>query len=255
MQDIIDKFSVPHWKTIWTIGIVFLVMLILIILVGIAVRRADPRKKPSRTVEFTCYFCGGMKNLIEQNMGKRFLWFGPYIVFLMTFFLTSVTIGILGFPVVMTNISVPLTLALVMFAFNWALSIRDNKHKHFTKFLNPLNVAGEVAPVISMSFRLFGNMVAGGIILTLVDYALGNLWTSMVPSLSQSNILGGLVTAPMRLYFDVFSGLVQAYIFTLLTVIYIGLVVKSDDQIEAEKTIKAEKVKNKSIKQTTPKAA
>lgn len=256
MQEIINKFSVPYWETIWMIVFITVVMMILILIVGAAVKRADPRSKPSRLVEFTCYFCGGMKNLVEQNIGKRFLWLGPYLVFLMTFFLTAVAFGMLGFPVVMTNIAVPLSLGLVMFILIWSLSIRDHKIGHFKKFINPINLVGEVAPIISMSFRIFGNIVAGGIILALLNISLGNVWTALAPTLSKSNILGGLVTAPLRLYFDVFSGLVQAYIFTLLTAIYIGLSVKSDDDIQAEVEAKEAKLSNNNnkVKLTTENA-
>lgn len=248
MDKIISQFTIPHWNTIWTIAIITLVMTIIALLVGAAVRKADPRKKPSRCVEFTCYFFGGMKSLVVENMGTRFLWFGPYLVFLMVFFLTAVTLGMIGLPVAMLNISVPLALASVVFILSWVFSIKENHVKHFMKFINPLNVIGELAPMVSMSFRIFGNMVAGGIILLLLNMALGGVQDKLIPELEQMNILGNVLIAPLRLYFDVFGGLVQAFIFTLLTVIYIGLNVKSDAEIQAIKDRRIAKRETKANK-------
>ena len=72
-------------------------------------------------------------------------------------------------------------------------------------FLFPLNVVGELATPISLSFRLFGNILGGMIIMSLLY--------QVVPI---------LIPAPLHIYFDIFSGVLQAFIFTMLTMVFIS---------------------------------
>lgn len=68
----------------------------------------------------------------------------------------------------------------------------------------PLNIIGEAAKPVNISMRLFGNMFAGSIIIGLLYKAAP--WG---------------IPAPLHLYFDLFSGLIQSYVFTMLTMVYI----------------------------------
>ena len=77
-------------------------------------------------------------------------------------------------------------------------------------FMAPLNVIGEIAQVVSVSFRLYGNILGGAIII-----AIG------------SQLLRSFIAPPfMVMYFGLFVGLVQAFVFTMLTLVYISLKVK-----------------------------
>jgi F-type H+-transporting ATPase subunit a len=77
-------------------------------------------------------------------------------------------------------------------------------------FLMPLNVVGEVAKVISISFRLFGNTLGGGIIIIVV-----------------SHLIWGLVLPPFLYgFFNFFVGTVQAFVFTMLTLVYISVQIR-----------------------------
>jgi len=77
-----------------------------------------------------------------------------------------------------------------------------------------------------MSFRHYGNVLSGVVISTLMAYALGNLsnmllgWLPGV--LGQSQLLRLGIPAVLSLYFDIFSGLMQAFIFAMLTMLYIA---------------------------------
>ena len=74
--------------------------------------------------------------------------------------------------------------------------------------LTPLNIIGEFALPISLTMRLFGNILAGSII-TLLIYTLLKL-------LMPIGVLGYLFTPFLHTYFDIFSGLIQTYIFFTL---------------------------------------
>ncbi len=74
----------------------------------------------------------------------------------------------------------------------------------------PLNVIGELAKVISISFRLYGNIMGGSIIILVV-----------------SHLVYGLLIPPfLYAFFGLFVGTVQAFVFTMLTLVYISVQVK-----------------------------
>ena len=83
----------------------------------------------------------------------------------------------------------------------------------------PLNVLSEVFLPISMAFRMFGN-VAGGMIITMLIYgALGVITTAMGISIPFFTVG---IPAVLSVYFDLFSGIIQAYVFIMLTMINVG---------------------------------
>ncbi len=76
-------------------------------------------------------------------------------------------------------------------------------------FLLPLNVIGELANPVSLSFRLFGNIVGGVIIMGLIYAALPGLLKIGIP-------------AVLHIYFDLFSGVLQSFIFVMLSMIFVS---------------------------------
>ncbi len=71
----------------------------------------------------------------------------------------------------------------------------------------PLNFVDQISRVLSMSFRLFGNIMGGAVILIVVGHLLKHL----------------IVPVPLALFFGVFVGSVQAFVFTMLTLTYIAV--------------------------------
>jgi F-type H+-transporting ATPase subunit a len=88
--------------------------------------------------------------------------------------------------------------------------------------INPLNLIEVVTPLISISFRLWGNIFAGGVIVTLWYFLFGYL-NSFIPVIGVLGLLTGIVAVPIHAYFDVFVGIIQALVFTMLTVVYWSL--------------------------------
>ena len=72
----------------------------------------------------------------------------------------------------------------------------------------PFNIIGELANPVSMALRLFGNLVAGMVIGGLIYWALGSFAI--------------LIPAVASLYFDIFSAVIQSYIFIMLTMSYVS---------------------------------
>ncbi|MEG2053722.1 MAG: F0F1 ATP synthase subunit A, partial [Oscillospiraceae bacterium] len=106
--------------------------------------------------------------------------------------------------------------------------------------LTPFNIISEIATPISMSFRHFGNIASGGIITSLIYAALATAssallgWIPKVMNNAVGHFLGGIpvlqvgIPAVFSVYFDVFSGLLQAFIFCMLTMMYISAATETD---------------------------
>ena len=87
-------------------------------------------------------------------------------------------------------------------------------------FLLPLNIIGEIAKPISLSFRPFGNILGGAVIMALLYQFLGWL-SSLIPGVSIP--IGQLIIpVPLHLYFDLFSGFIQTTVFIFLTMIFVS---------------------------------
>ena len=90
----------------------------------------------------------------------------------------------------------------------------------------PLNILSEVATPVSMAFRHYGNVLSGSVIAVLISYSLQSLSSLLLGWLP--GFLGEIpflqigLPAVLSLYFDIFSGCMQAYIFAMLTMLNIS---------------------------------
>src|SRR5699024_12556669 len=85
-----------------------------------------------------------------------------------------------------------------------------------------LNIVGAFSLLISLSLRLFWYVLSGSVILSLLYMFTG--WLSQfIPVIGNFNFVGIFVTPVLHLYFDLFAGFIQAFLFISLTIIYIGM--------------------------------
>lgn len=197
--------------------------IITIVLIGFAVfansklKKAKSDEVPSNFLNIVEIIVEATDGLVETNMGKHNVKrFGPYIFTLAIFLAVANLSGLLGISPPTSDYSVTLSLALITFVLTQYWSFKNagglgGYLKGYTEpmaFLTPLNVIGELANPISLSFRLFGNIMSGGIIMALLYGALG--------------YFAPIVTPLLHAYFDVFSGLLQTFIFLMLTMIFVG---------------------------------
>ncbi len=225
----------------------FAVTVLLIIIGYIGGRRLT--KRPGRLQVVTEKLVSMLYGLVEDTMGRHNLKFAPYIG---TLFLSSIFGSLIGTTVLFrsatADLSVTLAWALVTTAMVWYNNIKNFGFgawlKGFTEpvaVMTPMNIVSEIAQPISMAFRHFGN-VAGGSVLTTLIYAAMALLTNLVfgwlpkaalavfPPVFQAGI-----PAFLSLYFDFFSGFVQAFVFCLLTMVYVAAACPPPEQTAGEK--------------------
>lgn len=202
-------------ETIVNTYIVALILIIFAIVVNRKIKKMNPDDIPSGLLNVVEVAVELVQTLVKQNMGEKQIWFTPYIFTLASFLLVSNLFGLLGFTPPTSDYNVTLSLALITFTLTQFYGIKNNGIGGYLKgfleplpFLLPLNILGEVANPISLSFRLFGNILSGVIIMSLIYNALG--------------LVAPLITPVLHAYFDVFSGILQTFIFSMLTMIFIG---------------------------------
>lgn len=173
-------------------------------------------------------------NLVTDVMGKKFENFVPYIGALFTLSILGSLSSLLGMRPLTADLSTTLGWALITFMMVQITNIRTNGFlgylKSFTQpvaLLTPLNLISEVANPISMAFRHFGN-VASGVVITSLVYsalaALSNFVLGFIPNDFMKSIPIFQVGLPaiLSIYFDLFTSFLQAYIISMLTMVFVS---------------------------------
>lgn len=201
--------------TIVNTWIILIILTIFALIVNNKIKKAEAGEKPSRFLNVVEVLVEFVDGLVKSTMGPNKMFFAPYILTLVMFLLLANLFGLIGFTPPTSDYSVTFTLALMTFFLTQYYSFKTSGFlgyfKNFTEpmaFLTPLNILGELANPISLSFRLFGNVLSGVIIMGLLYSALG--------------YFAPIFTPVLHAYFDVFSGVLQTFIFAMLTMIFVG---------------------------------
>lgn len=168
--------------------------------------------------------------MVEGTMGVKYRKFIPYIGALFTLSILGSLSGLLGMRALTGDLSTTLGWALMTFVLVHGNSIRVNGFfgwlKSFAQpvaFLLPLNIVSEIATPISIAFRHFGNIASGIVITTLVYGALAALTQAVLPFIPEwLPILQVGLPAILSVYFDVLTSFLQAYIITMLTMVFVS---------------------------------
>lgn len=169
-------------------------------------------------------------SLVRENMGEFFMGFSPFIAAVMALSAFSSLLTLLGLYPPTSDLNIVAGWAVLVFILitHYKMKCGPLQYlKSFTEpvaFLTPLNIISEAATPVSMAFRHYGNVLSGYVISALVAAALGGLSTALFGKLP--GIFGDIpflqigIPAILSVYFDIFSGLLQAFIFAMLTMLY-----------------------------------
>lgn len=170
-------------------------------------------------------------SLVRQNMGEYFKGFAPFIAAILALSAFSSLLSLIGLYPPTSDLNVVGGWALLVFFLITFYRFKAGPVQYLKAFadpplLAPLNVISEVATPVSMAFRHYGNVLSGSIISALVATALQGLsaivlgWLPGV--LGQFPLLQIGLPAILSVYFDLFSGCLQAFIFAMLTMLYVA---------------------------------
>lgn len=225
--------------------LIFIIILIFCSIVYFKARKADPFKKPKGILLIAEMLVTFIDNFVIDTMGKQFKRFSPLIAFFCVYVFLAFTIGLFGFPTPMTYYMVPLSMAMVTFVLIHAVSIYYTRWKYFKRYISPfpfflpINLISMWAPLLSLSLRMFGNALAGYVIMNLV-YGIftiisENLFGVLLP-------IAGVITPVLHAYFDLFSSFIQTTVFVFLTMLLIQAEAPSEEEMEQSNVKKKKKV-------------
>lgn len=188
-----------------------------------------PESKTQVIAEWAVSF---VNDMVADAMGPKLVFFAPYIATIFIYALLGALVSMLGLRSMTADISVTLTWAVMTFVIITFYKIKSDGILGYLKgFLSPIflmapmNVISEVSLPVSMAFRMFGN-VAGGMIITALVYGALSAATSAL-GLSIPILTVG-IPAVLSAYFDLFSGVIQSYVFIMLTMINVGMATGED---------------------------
>lgn len=192
------------------------------------------------------------QNMIRINMGedKYFGGFPPFVAAIMALSAVSSLITLVGLYPPTSDLNVVAGWAILVFVLITYYKFKCGPLHYAASFfdpppLAPLNIISEVATPVSMAFRHYGNILSGSVISVLIAAGLQGLSAIVLGWLP--GVLGDIpflqigLPAVLSVYFDVFSGCLQAFIFAMLTMLYIssGFAVDDFEALRAKKAAKA----------------
>ena len=156
-----------------------------------------------------------LDSMVKGIMGENARRFVNYLSTVFIFILICNISGLLGLRAPTADYGVTLPLGLITFSLIHFNGIKKNKIKHLTNLfqpfalLFPINLIGELAVPLSLSLRLFGNVLSGTVMMGLL-YGLTPIFVQIG------------IPAAAHVYFDIFSGAIQTYVFCMLTMVYVN---------------------------------
>lgn len=221
LEIVIGGFTLELPQSVLNWLIIGLLLILFFYVVGKRIEKADPAKAPKGILFWGEQLYGVCRMVVGENLRDQTTHYLPFFGTLILMMAISNLLGLIGLQNPTSNISVNATLAVMMFLLIQYNAIRKAGIRSRLKelcdpfvLLLPLNVIGEVALPISLTMRLFGNMLAGSIISMLVYV--------VMKAVMPFGVLGFLVTPFLHFYFDIFSGLMQTFIFFTLASFFLS---------------------------------
>lgn len=200
--------------------IIMTCLAIFFIYAGRKVAAADPTAKPKGVVLVVetgvkmiyDYLKGIMPKKFEKN-------YYPYFAMLFAYLVISNISGLIGFEAPTSNYSITLSMTIITFCL---IQFNAIKKQGFLNYIwgavwPPTNLLSILSPLISLSMRLFGNILSGSILMYLVYQFTGYLSSYVI----NFNFLGPIIAPVLHCYFDIFAGCVQTLVFVTLSSILI----------------------------------
>ena len=240
-----DLLKIEHWQPLAWLGltsklftvnletVVHTWLVMIIIFVGIVAIRSIlyQKKSPARYAVMSVIMF--LVNLVEQTIGyfsfTHFSFIGALFIFI-AFCNTATLIPWLDEPT--KDINTTLALGTIAFLYVQICAVAAHGAREYAAeffkpifIMFPLHVISKLAMVISISFRLFGNIFGGAII--------GGLYMSMIKGSLVFETLGLLsgFNFLIALFFGLFEGVLQAFIFTVLTLTYISIAMTHEEEV------------------------
>ena len=205
-------FTLPVLGGISESVVVTWIIMAVLVIVSIFLTRGLKIENPGKVQLVLESAIGWAQDFFEGIIGKQNRRYIPYLITVLLFLGVSNTIALLGFKPPTKDLNVTAALAIMSMCLIEFSGIRKNGLKHWVKhFASPVPVGAPIMVLevvirpLSLCMRLFGNKLAGFVVMELLK--------TLVPL---------LIPIPVSFYFDIFDGLLQAYVFVFLTALFMN---------------------------------
>ncbi len=212
---VFEIFGIPITETIVSTWIVMVV-----IIIGAYLITRSFKRLPSGVQNIAEALVEGINDFTVQTMGEKNRWFASYAGTLLIFIFLANISGLFGLWPPTADTGTTIGLGIMTF---FIIQYQGIKNKGIGLYLKnillepipilfaPMNIISELATPISLAFRLFGNILAGVVVMGLIY--------SVVPI---------VVPIPLHIYFDLFAGLLQSFIFVMLTMVFVSMAIETE---------------------------
>ncbi len=206
-------------QTVWITTSHVCILIVMLVLIGFFIAANITMKKATEvpgTFQNICeLIVEFLDNMISNAMGQWAPKFRNYIGTIFLFILLSNISGLFGLRPPTADYGTTFALGIITFCLIHYNKFKHQKVKGVIKGLcdpwpiwAPINIVGDLAVPISLSLRLFANVLSGLVMTTLIYGLLGYIAT--------------IWPAALHVYFDLFSGAIQTYVFCMLTMTYVS---------------------------------
>lgn len=209
-----ELFGQKLYLTTTHVSLLIICATLIILAIVSRCRLRDTKGKPSTLQNAMEFVVETLDNMVQGSMGKNGLRYRNYIGVLFLFLIFSNLSGLLGLRPPTADYGVTFPLGVITFVLIQYNNVKYNKFGAVTDlfkplpFLFPINLIGELAVPFSLSLRLFGNVLSGTVIMALI-YGLLSKVAFLWPGV-------------LHIYFDIFSGAIQTYVFCMLTMVFMN---------------------------------
>ncbi len=202
---------------ITTTHVCMLIVCLFLVAVGIVVNVTMKRAKeiPEGIQNLAEMAVSMLDGIVKGNMFRHWRKYANYILTIFIFILVANLSGIFGLRPPTADFCTTFALALITFVMIQYNAVKTNGFFGYMKSLTqpipllfPINLIGEIATPVSLSLRLFGNIMGGTVMMALFYGLLPKLVTFGIP-------------VALHAYLDVFAGAIQTYVFCMLSMVFI----------------------------------
>ena len=215
-------FSIGSINITETVVYSLIISILIILFAFIATRKMERIPKGAQAVGEL--IVDTVYKMVGETMGRNNLRFAPYFGTLFLFLAFGSCLGLLDLRPITADLNCTLPLALVSFVMIHYNAVKAQTGRGYIKhlgspyaFMLPMNIMSDVMFPITLACRIFGNILAGVIVMTLLYGALEGLSESMGSSIPFFIVA---LPLPLNFFFDMFEPALQAYIFVMLTMVF-----------------------------------
>ncbi|MBQ2801934.1 MAG: F0F1 ATP synthase subunit A [Lachnospiraceae bacterium] len=210
-----ELFGQELWITTTHVSVLIVDLVLLIFFLATKRKMKKASQVPKGLQNVAELIVEMLDNMVKGSLGGNAHKFANYVGCIFIFILVSNISGVFGLRPPTADYGVTLPLGLLSFCIIQFNNVKHNKFGAVKSLMDPIplflpvNIIGEIAVPISLSLRLFGNVLSGTVMMALVYGLLPIFLKFGFP-------------AVLHVYFDLFAGAIQTYVFCMLTMTYVN---------------------------------